>query len=208
MFFRKKKKWIPPEPDFSKVRLFRGDYYSPYMPEISDHHTYSLLEWAEDSDFDFPELAIDCVVAVLEDFPVVVNRLFPRFFKETVRNDEEIEAYLKSIEYVEFGWESDVVTITNGPDRNLIACFPHDNEFYQAEFSGYRQFETDKTSNGAPYRPDVTLYFTHLHDRLVISVPKGESVVDLYGQTIAEVCRKYGKTLVIDENIWIANNME
>lgn len=201
MFFKKKKKWVPPEPDLSKIRLYRGDFYSPYvLSETSGHDTYSLLEWAEDSDSDFPELAIDCAIAILENFPVVVNRLFPHFFKETVRNDEEIEAYLNSIQHMEFGWESNVVTITNGPDRNLIACFPHDNEFYQAEFHGFREFAPEKTQKGGPYRPDVTLYFTHLHDRLVISVPKGENVVELYGKIIADVCKKHGKTLVITDN--------
>lgn len=184
-----------PEPDVTRLRLYRGAYY-PYDDVLPPNRVYTLREWAEDSDADFPEIAMECALTILDEYPVVVNHLSTPRVGETVREDEEVKEYLKSISWRDLGGTASVVTMTNGPDRKLAATFDHDNEFYQMSFYGFRQFADGGAERGTPFIPDVELRFLHLHDRLTITTRED---IEVYAEKIRAVCEKYGKTLVVQE---------
>ena len=74
MFFKKRPFPAPFKPDLTRVRLYNGDYYALSGDAVP---AYTLCEWDEDWNPDFPELAMDCALAILDDFPVVVNCLYP-----------------------------------------------------------------------------------------------------------------------------------
>lgn len=199
MFFLKKKKPTPtrPEPDFTRVRLYSGEYYWPNPNHLLSHYPVcTLLEWAEDSDVDFPDVAMDCALAILDDFPVVVNNLHPLHLGDTLRTDEEIEQYLKDSPSPDFGFHYNVVTMTNGPDRKLASSFGHNNEFYRICFHGYRELPNGETLPGTPFIPDIEILFEHLHTHLTIRAKDG---IEPYIERMQEVCKKYGKTLVIQK---------
>ena len=71
-FFRKPNPAFFREPDFTRVRLLKGWYDLP-KKLVPAYTVYTLLEWAEDSDGDFPDLAVDCALAILKDFPAALN---------------------------------------------------------------------------------------------------------------------------------------
>ena len=194
MFF---KKWFasePFEPDLTRVKLYNGDVYALLGDSMP---VYTLCEWDEDWDRDFPELAMDCALAILDDYPVVVNCLHPGIVGKDVHDEETVEKYLHSIQGLDFGLLSNsAITLTNGPDRGLISSFVHDDDWFQMCFYAYKQLPMGNAQTGTPFEPDVELYFKHLHTCLAI---KTRNSIDVCAEKIRPVCEKYGKTLVIQE---------
>lgn len=194
MFF---KKWLtsePFEPDLTRVKLYNGDLYALFDDSMP---VYTLRDWDESWDPDFPELAMDCALAILDDYPVVVNCLHPGFVGKSVHDEETVEKYLHSIQGLDLGSLSNsAITLTNGPDRGLISSFDHDDDWFQMCFYAYKQLPMGNTQTGTPFEPDVELYFKHLHTCLAI---KTRNSIDVYADKIREVCKKYGKTLVVQE---------
>ncbi|MBO5918618.1 MAG: hypothetical protein J6Q14_07615 [Oscillospiraceae bacterium] len=194
MFFKKRPAPAPFKPDLTRVRLYNGDYYGLSGDTVP---TYTLCEWDEDWDPVFPELAMDCALAILDDFPVVVNCLYPGFVGGDVHDEEEIAKYLRNIRELDLGLLSNSgITLTHGPDRGLVASFDHDDDWFQMFFYGYRQLPAGSTLSGTPFVPDVRLYFKHLHTCLTITTANS---IDIFAEKIREVCKKYGKTLVVQE---------
>ena len=196
MFFFKKKPQPPPvEPDTTRIRLYNGAYY-PYDSAPEPYHVYTLRDWFEDEDCDFPQLAMDCVLAILDDYPVVVNCLRPLYLVDGDSLRTDVSEYLKDIAHMDFGWRSSVVTMTNGPDRKLISTQSITDESVLFTFYAYRHLPSEGTIPGTPFIPDVKLQFVHLHTRLIITTTNG---IEVYADKIRSVCEKYGKTLVIQE---------
>ena len=54
-FFKKKPKPAPVEPDTTRIKLYNGAFY-PYDSAPAPFHVYTLREWFEDEDCDFPQL--------------------------------------------------------------------------------------------------------------------------------------------------------
>ena len=193
MFFKKRRPSVPVEPDLTKIRLYNGAYYTLADDAPPLYSVYTLCEWDEDWDPDFPELAMDCALAILDNYPIVVNCLCPGVAGMNVHDEEQVKEYLQSIDGVDFGFSSNVaITLTNGPDRGLVASFDHDDKWFQMCFYGYHQLPGNCTSP----TPDVELYFKHLHSRLVITT---KSSIDVFADKIRPICEKYGKTLVVQE---------
>lgn len=193
-FFKKKPKPTPVEPDTTRIRLYNGAFY-PYDSAPAPFNVYTLRDWFEDEDCDFPQLAMDCALAILDEYPVVVNCLRPLYLDDdSLRTD--VAKYLKGISWMDFGWHSSVVTMTKGPDRNLIATQSITDESVLFTFYAYRQLPPEETTPGTPFVPDVTLQFVHLHTRLVITTMNS---IDVYADKIRAVCEKYNKTLVVQE---------
>lgn len=196
-FFKKKPKPVPVEPDTTRIRLYNGAFY-PYDSAPAPYRVYTLRDWDEDEDCDFPQLAMDCALAILDEYPVVVNCLRPLYLDDNfLRNkDSDVINYLKSISWTDFGWRSSVVTMTNGPDRNLISTQSISDESVLFTFYAYRHLPAEGTLPGTPFVPDVKLQFAHLHTRLIITTTNG---IEIYADKIRTVCEKYGKTLVVQE---------
>lgn len=194
-FFKKKEKFPVPMPDTTKVVLRNGPR-DPAFASPPPWHTYSLCEWLEGTDGDFSRLALECAMVILDEYPIVINKLWPRFLGETVRDDPDILSYLNRISHCEFGDDSCVITLTRGPDRNLVAAFDPDDEWYQINFYGYRQLPGD-TAASAPFPPDIDLYFFHLDDCLMITTLDD---IDKIADKIRPICEKYGKALVLQES--------
>lgn len=194
MFF---KKWFasePFEPDLTRVKLYNGDVYALFDDSMP---VYTLRDWDESWDPDFHELAMECALTILDDYPVVVNCLHPGFVGKSVHDEETVEKYLHSIRGLDFGALSNsAITVTNGPDRGLISSFDHDDDWFQMCFYAYKQLPTGKAQTGTPFEPDVELYFKHLHTCLAI---KTRNSIDVCAEKIRPVCEKYGKTLVVQE---------
>ncbi len=194
MFFKKWFTSAPFEPDLTRVVLYNGDYYGVSDDSMS---VYTLRDWDESWDPDFHELAMDCALAILDDYPIVVNCLHSGIVGKSVHEEEAVEKYLRSIKGLDFGALSNsAVTLTHGPDRSLVASFDHDDDWFQMCFYGYRQLPAGGAQAGVPFEPDVKLYFKHLHTCLVITT---KNSIDVYADKIREVCKKYGKTLVIQD---------
>ena len=194
-FFKKKEKPPIPEPDKTKVVLRDGPR-DPAFTSPPPWHTYSLCEWLEGTDSNFSRLALECAMVILDDYPIVINRLWPRFFGETVREDPDILSYLDRISHCEFGCAASVITLTHGPDRTLVAAFDPNDEWYQINFYGYRQLPNN-TAVGAPFHPDIDLYFFHLDDCLMITTL---DEIDKIADKLRPICQKYGKTLIVRES--------
>ena len=198
MFFKRRR---PPAvfftPDLTKIRLYNGAYYTLADDAPPPYSVYTLCEWDEDWDAEFPDLAMDCALAILDDYPIVVNCLYPSLVGEDVHDEERVKKHLRSMDGVDFGILSNsVITLTHGPDRGLVASFDHNDDWFQMCFYGYHQLPAEDIGAGAPFVPDVELYFKHLHTRLVITT---KSSIDVFAEKIREVCKKYGKTLVVQE---------
>lgn len=198
MFFKKSR--IPTiffKPDLTKVRLYNGAYYTLADDAPQPYSVYTLCEWDEDWDPDFHELAMDCALAILDDYPIVVNCLHSGIVGEDVHDEKTVEKYLRTIRGMDFGALSNsAITLTNGPDRGLVASFDHDDDWFQIYFYAYEQLPNRDTQAGEAFAPDLELYFKHLHNRLVIVT---ENDIDVYADKIRAVCKKYGKTLVVQE---------
>ena len=193
-FFKKREKRPVPVADKTKVVLLNGPRDPAFTP-APPWHTYSLCEWLEGTDGDFSRLALECAMVILDEYPIVINKLWPRFLGETIRNDPDILAYLERTAKYEFGGESCVITLSHGPDRNLVASFDPNDEWYQINFYGYRQLPgTAAVGTQFPY--DIDLYFFHLDDCLMITTL---DEIDAVADKIRPICEKYGKTLVIRE---------
>jgi len=197
LFFKRIKPTLP-APDPSKVRLYNGNPCTPNGGNTTAPYTYTLTEWLSDSDDIFPEFAMDCALAILDEYPVVVNCLRPLYLDDNfLRNkDSDVIDYLKSISWTDFGWRSSVVTMTKGPDRTLISTQSITDESVLFTFYAYRHLPSEGTLSGTPFVPDVKLQFVHLHTRLIITTTNG---IEVYADKIRAVCEKYGKTLVIQE---------
>ena len=194
MFFKKWFTYVPFEPDLTRIRLYNGDYYGVSDGSIP---VYTLRDWDESWDPDFHELAMDCALAILDDYPIVVNCLHSGVVGESVHDEKTVEEYLRSIRGLDFGALSNsAVTLTRGPDRGLVASFDHDDDRFQMCFYAYKQLPVGNSQIGTPFEPDVELYFKHLHTCLVIIT---RSSIDVYADKIREVCKKYGKNLVVQE---------
>lgn len=198
MFFKKRR---PPAifftPDLTKVRLYNGAYYTLTDDASQPYSVYTLCEWDEDWDSDFSELAMDCALAILDDYPIVVNCLHSGIVGESVHNEKRVEKYLRTVRGPDFGVLSNsAITLTNGPDRGLVSSFDHDDDRFQIYFYAYKQLTNGDTQAGESFEPNVELYFKHLHNRLVIVTKDG---IDIYADKIRPVCEKHGKTLVIQE---------
>lgn len=195
MFFKKRR--VPAiffKPDLTRVKLYNGDFYA-----LSDDsmHVYTLCEWDEDWDPDIHELAMDCALAILDDYPIVVNCLHSGIVGKSVHEEKSVENYLRNIRGLDFGSLSNsAITLTNGPDRGLVSSFDHDDDWFQMCFYAYKQLPGENAQTGTPFEPDVELYFKHLHTCLIITTRNG---IDIYADRIREVCKKYGKTLVVQE---------
>lgn len=195
MLFFKRRKPVLPKPDPSKVRLYNGNPCVPDGGNTTAPYTYTLTEWFSDSDEIFPEFSMDCALSILDDYPVVVNCLRPLYLDDdSLRTD--VAAYLKDISWMDFGWRSSVVTMTKGPDRDLISTQSITDESVLFTFYAYRQLPSEGTLPGTPFVPDVEICFAHLHTRLVI---KTMNSIDIYAEKIRAVCEKYNKTLVVQE---------
>ena len=182
------------KPDLTRVKLYDGDRYALLDDSMP---VYTLCEWDEDWDSDIHELAIDCALAILDDYPIVVNCLHPGFVGKDVHDEETVEKYLRSSRGLDFGALSNsAITLTNGPDRDLVASFDHDDDWFQMCFYAYKHLPTGDAQAGRPFVPDVELYFKHLHTCLTI---KTRNSIDVCAEKIRPVCEKYGKTLVIQE---------
>ncbi len=196
MFFLKGK---PPakrfEPDLSKVRLYKGDYYLVAHTIAPSYNTYTLCEWDEGWDGDFCTIAMECAMRLLEDSPIVINQLFPTFHNIDVRSTPEMERFLKQRSLWEIGWPPCVMSVTHGPDRTLISSFDHDDDWFWMDFYAYRQFP-GTTSSGEPIPPDMHLRFKHLHDALVITTAQD---LDSFIDKLRQVCATCGRTLIVTE---------
>lgn len=197
MFFKRRRApSIFFKPDLTKIRLYKGAYYTLADDAPQPYSVYTLCEWDEDWDRDFPELAMNCALAILDDYPIVVNCLHSGIAGENVHNEKSVEKYLCSIRGVDFGSLSNsAITLTNGPDRGLVSSFDHD-DWFQIYFYAYKQLPNGDAQAGESFEPDAELYFKHLHNRLVIVT---KNSIDIYADKIREVCKKYGKTLVVQE---------
>lgn len=196
MLFFKRIKPTLPDPDPSKVRLYNGNPCTPNGGNTTAPYTYTLTEWLSDSDDIFPEFAMDCALAILDEYAVVVNCLRPLYLVDGDSLRTDVSEYLEKISYMDFGWQSSVVTMTNGPDRNLISTQSISDESVLFTFYAYHHLPADGTLPGTPFVPDVKLQFTHLHTRLVITTTND---IEVYADKIRAVCEKYGKTLVVQE---------
>lgn len=198
MFFKKHR--VPAicfKPDLTKITLYNGAYYTLADDAPQPYSVYTLCEWDEDWDPDIHELAMDCALEILDDYPIVVNCLHSGVVGENVHNEKSVRKYLQSIRGVDFGaLSTSAITLTNGPDRSLVASFDHDDDCFQMYFYAYKQLPNGDTQAGEAFVPDVELYFKHLHTRLVIVTENG---IDIYADKIQKVCKKYGKTLVVQE---------
>ena len=198
MFFKKRRSpAIFFKPDLTKIRLYNGAYYTLADDAPPPYSVYTLCEWDEDWDSDFPELAMDCALAILDDYPIVVNCLHSGIVGESVHDEKTVEKYLRSIRGVNFGSLSNsAITLTNGPDQGLVASFDHDDDLLQIYFYAYKQLPNGDAQAGESFMPDVELDFKHLHNRLVIVT---KNSIDIYADKIQKVCKKYGKSLVVQE---------
>lgn len=196
MFF---KRWFasePFEPDLTRVRLYNGAYYATHGEVPLPYHIYTLCEWDVGWDPDFSKLAMECALTMMEDYPVVINRLHSHDVGRSVREDPDIQQHLMGIPWLKWTQGEDVVTLSCGPDRGLAGAFEPDDHEFQMDFYGFKQIPCGETTERGMLLPEIKVHFGHFNDCLLITTL---DEIEKTADKLWPICEKYERSLVIQD---------